>query len=50
MDFPWEKNDPNSTDFKRKKKPKSSCLYDKFQEVAKNIEGFRLFFTFISSM
>ncbi len=33
-----EKNDPNSTDF-----------YDKFQQVAKNIEGFWFFSIFIYS-
>jgi hypothetical protein len=34
----------------KEKKSKSPYLYDKFQEVAKNIEEFRFFSTFISSM
>ncbi len=43
------KNDPNSPDSKAKK-PKSPDFCDKFQWVAKNIEGFWFFSTFTSSM
>ncbi len=38
-DLSW-KIYPNSPDFKGKKKPKLSDFYHKFQQVAKNIEGF----------
>jgi hypothetical protein len=42
-DFPWEKRDPNSSDFELKnyKWPES---YDKLQMVAKSRDGFVYFF------
>ncbi len=49
-EFPWKKYGPNSPDFREKKKSKPPDFYDKFQKVAKNIEGFWFFFTFISSL
>jgi hypothetical protein len=52
-DFSWKKKDPNTPDFegerkkkKKKKKFKSPDFCDKFQQVAKNIEGFWFFFFF----
>jgi hypothetical protein len=47
--FPMEKMTQNRQNSKEKK-PQLPDLYDKFQEVAKNIEEFRFFSTFISSM
>jgi hypothetical protein len=43
------KNGPNSPNF-TPKKPQIVRFYDKFHQVAKNIERFSLFSTFISRM
>jgi hypothetical protein len=48
--FSLKKNGPNSPKFEEKEKFKLPILYDEFQQVVKNIEGFCLFFTFISNM
>ncbi len=42
-DFPWEKWPQILPDFKEKIKSKLPNFYDKFLQVAKNIEGFYFF-------
>ncbi len=44
------KNGQNQPDFFRKNNSRSPNLYDKFQQVLKNIEGFCFFSTFISNL